>query len=164
MNFCPECGSKVEAKQIDHALRFVCINNECAGIYWNNPTPVVAALVKSGGDYILARNKSWPKGIFSLITGYLEAGEEAEAAVLREVSEELGLTGEVVHYLGHHMFKEKNQLILAFEVHATGTIVPGEELAEIKQVSVGELAAYNFKPLYITEAVIAQWRRVSHQC
>ncbi|MDH5694165.1 MAG: NUDIX domain-containing protein [Gammaproteobacteria bacterium] len=151
-------------KNIDGASRFQCTNDACAKIYWNNPTPVVAALVKLGGRYIVARNQKWPTGIFSLITGYLEAGEDPESAVKREVEEELGLQGQVTHYLGHHLFKEKNQLILAFEVEAAGTLKIGDELAEIKELSVGALSSYDFKPLYITEAVIKEWRRVSHQC
>ena len=161
MNYCSECGSRVEALSLDGATRYKCINDECSQVYWNNPTPVVAALVKLDGKYVIARNRQWPDGIFSLITGYLEAGEEVEPAVLREVSEELGLDGKVINYLGHHMFKEKNQLILAFEIEAAGNLKLGEELVEVKQLSIEELVSYDFKPLYITEAVIDNWKILS---
>ena len=159
MKFCPECGNPVQVKHIDGADRFICSNNQCNYVHWNNPVPVVAALVKLNSKYIIARNAQWPKGIFSLITGYLEAGEDVESAVLREVNEELGLEGVIVQYLGHYTFREKNQIILAFEVAATGEIQTNHELAEIKQLSVEELLNYDFQPLYITEQIINAWSK-----
>ena len=159
MKYCSKCGSKVLTKQIDGVARFQCAKEECATIYWNNPTPVVAALVKFENRYIIARNAKWPAGVFSLITGYLEAGEQPEVAVVREVYEELGLRGKVVSYLGHYIFPEKNQLILAFEIEADGLFALGDELAEAKHLSAPELSNYNFKPLYITEAVINSWKQ-----
>lgn len=157
MKYCPKCGNRVKKQVIDGESRLVCLNSDCSYVHWNNPVPVVAALVEHDGKYILARNTKWPAGIYSFITGYLEYGEEVESAVLREVSEELGLEGEIVHYLGHYMFKEKNQLIMAFEVSAKGNLETNEELAEVKYVSKSELLAYDFHPLYITEKVVKKW-------
>ena len=76
MNYCPKCGSKLRPKNIDDAKRLACIENNCGFVHWNNPVPVVAALVQYGGKYVIARNVTWPKGIFSLITGYLEHNTE----------------------------------------------------------------------------------------
>lgn len=118
----------------------------------------MAALVKYEGRYIIARNVSWPGGIYSVITGYLEAGEEVEEAVTREVLEELGLKAAVTRYLGHHMFREKNQLILAFEVEGTGELDLNSELADAKLLRADELVEYDFHPLYITQAIISNWK------
>ena len=161
MKFCPECGSKLEPAYIDGEKRFVCQKNDCNFIHWNNPIPVVAALVEYNGNYIIARNSRWPKGIFSVITGYLENREEPERAVIREVKEELGLESKIIHYLGHYLFSEKNQLILAFEVKANGNLETNHELAELKQLTPTELANYDFSPLYITEKIVNAWRRKS---
>lgn len=158
MKFCPQCANLLTAKNIDSRIRYVCTNTDCDYILWNNPVPVVAALVKRGDQYIIARNSAWPEKIFSLITGYLEEGENVEAAVLREVKEELGLDGLIAAFLGHFTFKEKNQLIIAFEIHAHGSINTNEELAEIKELSAAELASYDFSPLYITEQIISRWQ------
>lgn len=161
MNFCPECGSKINQKIIDGVNRFVCSENSCNYIYWNNPIPVVAALVKFRGNYIIARNTRWPRGIFSLITGYLESSEGIEEAILREVKEELDLEGKITGYLGHHIFTEKNQLILAFEVEAVGNVKTNHELAEIKELTAAELLGYDFHPLYITERIIKEWSNLN---
>jgi NADH pyrophosphatase NudC (nudix superfamily) len=157
MKFCPECGSRVVKKQIDGASRFICSSADCNYIAWNNPVPVVAALVKLNDNYILARNSQWPRGLFSLITGYLESGENVEEAVLREVKEELGLEGRLVGFIGHTTFRRKNQLLIAFEVEASGSIQKNHEIAETIELSAQELKSYNFSQLAITEQIIKNW-------
>jgi len=157
MKFCPQCGNKAINKSIDGEKRTICSESDCNYVHWNNPVPVVAALVKHNGKYLLARNAQWPKNIFSLITGYLESKEEVEKAVLREVKEELNLDGKINAYLGHYSFFEQNQIIMAFEVKAEGNLKINHELAESKYLTQQELSTYNFHPLYITEKIIKKW-------
>jgi NAD+ diphosphatase len=159
MKFCPNCGNEITLNVIDGVNRFACANKNCNFIHWDNPVPVVAALVKNQDKYIIARNVRWPKGIFSVITGYLESGEHPEDCVLREVQEELGLTGKIASFLGYHLFKEKNQLILAFEVVASGDLQTNHELSEWKYLTPVELSRYDFRPLYITEQIIKEWKK-----
>ncbi|MDH5323942.1 MAG: NUDIX domain-containing protein [Gammaproteobacteria bacterium] len=159
MKFCPKCGHELSTEIIDNVNRHVCTNHECKNILWNNPIPVVAALVELDGHYVIARNRAWPEGIFSVITGYLEQSECPQEAVVREVKEELGLEGRVKRLIGNYMFKEKNQIILCYEVIATGAIVLNHELAQSKTLSPAELASYDFSPLYITQNIIEDWKR-----
>jgi NAD+ diphosphatase len=158
MKYCPSCASVLKQSVIDGAQRYVCTNPQCDYVCWNNPVPVVAALVESAGRYILARNVQWPREIFSLITGYLESGETPEQAVLREVNEELGLQGRIVRQIGNYAFLAKNQVILSYEVQAWGTIQTNSELAEVKTLLPDELADYDFGPLYLTQQIIAGWK------
>jgi len=162
MNFCQKCGSKLTTGIVDGEQRLACSSDSCDYVFWDNPVPVVAALVELDGEYIIARNRSWPKNIFSVITGYLEQGEIPEEAVIREVSEELGLQGTVRRFIGNYMFKEKNQVILCYEVSASGTIKTNHELAEIRRLSPRELSVYDFRPLYITEQLIQDWKTLSN--
>jgi len=155
--FCPQCGNKLIKKNIDGVSRPYCQIPSCGYIHWNNPVPVITALVRHSNQYILARNVNWPVGIFSLIAGFLEQGEIPESAVAREVEEELGLVPQDVRFIGHYHFREKNQLIIAFEVNAHGEIRKNYELAEIKKLSHEELLQYDFRPLYITDAIIRDW-------
>lgn len=159
MSFCPECGNKITNKVVDGVTRHVCV--ECNFTNWNNPIPVVAALVKHNGKYLIARNTQWAPGIFSLIAGYLESGEDIEEAVIREVKEELNLDGNVTNYLGHYSFIEKNQIILAFEVEATGDLKTNHELAEIKALSASELSVYDFSYYQMTENIINVWSKIN---
>ena len=50
-------------------------------------------LVHDGHDRaVLARQTVWPERLFSLLAGFVEAGESFETCVAREIAEEIGLT------------------------------------------------------------------------
>lgn len=142
--YCPWCSSPVQPVQRDGAERLICESDDCDFIHWGNPTPVVAAIVEHGDDVILVRNQGWPEKWFGLVTGFLEKVEHPEEGVLRELHEELGLRGEVQGFVGHYPFPQRNELILAFHVRATGEVELGEELAEYKRVPVGKLRPWPF--------------------
>ena len=144
MNFCPVCASQLTHQEIGQALRLVCSSSSCKYIHWNNPTPVVAAIVEWKGDIILARNVSWPEGMFGLITGFLEKGETPEEGIEREVKEELSLDTVERTFIGNYAFFQANQIILAYHIKAEGRIFRGEELAELKAVPPAELQAWEF--------------------
>lgn len=138
--FCPQCGGALQSTQRDGALRLVCNADGCGFIHWNNPTPVVAGIVERDGAVLLARNVRWPPSWYSIITGFLEAGEAPEDAVVREAKEELGLDGSVVGFVGHYVFPQMNQLILAYHLRAAaGEVLLNEELADYKWVPVDKL-------------------------
>ncbi|MFV2061621.1 MAG: NUDIX domain-containing protein [Gammaproteobacteria bacterium] len=157
MIYCPNCTSELISKIIDGEQRLACSDESCSYILWDNPVPVVAALVELDGNYIIARNAQWPEGMFSVIAGYLEKGETPEQAVMRECEEELGLSGVVVGYIGNYSFFEKNQLIIAYEIKASGNINLNHELAEVKLLSRTELQEYDFATLEISEKIISDW-------
>lgn len=137
--FCLYCGSPLQNADVAGQTRLRCSVAECAYVHWDNPIPVVAAIVEMEGAVILARNRAWPESMFGLIAGFLEKGETPEAGVLREVREELGLETATAHFIGCYPFFEMNQLLLAFHVPAQGEIVLNEELAAIKRVPVERL-------------------------
>ena len=144
MKYCPRCAQELIRREIDGKVRLVCPSSSCAFVFWDNPVPVVAAIVELNGCVVLARNRLWPEKMFGLITGFLEQGESPETAVLREVREELGLEGSVSGFIGCYSFFEKNQLILAFHVSAHGDVTLSDELAEVRYVSPERLKPWPF--------------------
>jgi len=114
--------------------RLKCTSPTCDFVHWDNPTPVVAAIVELGDCVVLTRNKGWSEKWFGIVDGVLEKEETPESAVLREVKEELNLEGEIVSFVGYYPFFERKQLILAFHVRAQGEIQLGEELEEVKLI------------------------------
>ena len=137
--YCPQCSSPLEAFEHEGIQRQRCASADCKFIHWNNPVPVVAAIVEHEGDVILAHNKLWPADWFGLITGFLEKGETPEVGVIREVEEELGLKGEVVEFVGHYDFVQMNQLLIAYHVRAEGEILLGDELDAMRRVAPAKL-------------------------
>ena len=144
MKYCPLCAHELESIEIDGKPRLSCRSKSCEYVNWNNPTPVVAALVERGNEVVLVRNKGWPEKMFGLVTGFLEAGETPEFCVLREVKEELGVEGELIEFIGYYAFFEMNQLILAFHVRVEGQFVLNEELAETKIIPPARLRPWAF--------------------
>lgn len=81
--------------------------------------PAVICLVHDGADRaVLARQTAWPPRLFSLIAGFVEAGESFETCVVREVAEEIGLSVTDVHYLGSQPWPFPRSLMVGFEAVA----------------------------------------------
>jgi NADH pyrophosphatase NudC (nudix superfamily) len=148
---------------VDGDERLACESSGCRFVHWNNPIPIVAALVQLHDAYILARNAAWPDGVFSVLTGFLEEGETPESGVTREVVEELGLEVRHVQFVGHFSFREHNQLIIAFACQAEGTLELGDEVSETRRVPRDELAGYDFGPLRLTQEIVARWLGMSSE-
>ncbi len=142
--YCPLCGKGLTKNTVDGKEVLCCTANNCGYVFWDNPIPVVAAIVQKDANVILARNKEWPEKMFGLVTGFLEKGETPEAAVRREVKEELGLDSEIVALVGVYSFVERNQLIIAYHLSAAGEIKLGDELAEIKSIPIDKLKPWPF--------------------
>ncbi|ANR90622.1 NADH pyrophosphatase [Mycobacterium avium subsp. avium 11-4751] len=81
--------------------------------------PAVICLVHDGGDRaVLARQAVWPERMFSLLAGFVEAGESFEVCVAREVREEIGLTVRDVRYLGSQPWPFPRSLMVGFHAVA----------------------------------------------
>jgi NAD+ diphosphatase len=94
--YCPRCGRQTASEQAGWVRR-------CTQGHEQFPRtdPAVIMLVHDGADRcILGRQAVWPAGRFSILAGFVEPGESAEAAVAREVFEEVGVTVTDVRYAG----------------------------------------------------------------
>lgn len=142
--FCPRCATPLVEKLAGGKPRPACPKDGCGFIAWGNPTPVVAAIIEHEGAVLLARGKGWPEKVFALVTGFLEAGETPEAAVLREVKEETGLDATLVSLVGVYPFELRNELIVCFHVTAAGPITLSEELEATKHIPKEKLRPWPF--------------------
>lgn len=77
--------------------------------------PAVICLVHDGGDRaVLARQAVWPERMFSLLAGFVEAGESFETCVAREIREEIGVHVRDVRYLGSQPWPFPRSLMVGF--------------------------------------------------
>lgn len=58
------------------------------------------------GDVLMLHRKTQKRTQWEIPGGGVEAGEEPDAAAIRELQEELGVTVQIVHELGHRKFTE----------------------------------------------------------
>jgi NADH pyrophosphatase NudC (nudix superfamily) len=142
--FCPRCAAPLVEREAAGRARNACVAADCGYVHWNNPTPVVAAILEHEGAVLLARGKGWPEKTFALVSGFLEADEAPEAGVLREVLEETGLRAEVMAFVGAYPFEARNELLLVYHVRASGPITLSDELEETKRVPRERLKPWPF--------------------
>jgi NAD+ diphosphatase len=138
--FCPRCAAPLVDRMLEREPRRVC-SAGCGFIHYDNPTPVVAAVVEYEGMVVLAHNRAWPQALrsfYGLITGFLERIESPEQCALREVKEELDLDATHSTLIGVYPFERMNQVIIGYHTAATGTIKLNEELDDYKLVRPDE--------------------------
>jgi len=143
--FCPLCGAPLSDRTLQGAVRSACTAN-CGFVYYDNPTPVIAAVVEHEGMVVLAHNRGWPhafRSFYGLITGFLERAESPEQCALREVKEELNLDGTAATLIGVYPFEQMNQVIIAYHVPASGKIKLNEELDDFRHIPLGECKAWS---------------------
>ena len=135
--YCPACATPLQLLSVVEdggpKARMRC--PACAWTHWNNPTPVLAAVIEladQGGQVLLARNAAWPGKMFGLITGFMEAGETPQEGITREVAEETSLVVDSLDLIGVYDFQRMNQLIVAYHAVAHGEVSLSPELAEYR--------------------------------
>jgi len=151
--YCPHCATELELRESSGRVRPVCPNGDY--VQWNNPLPVLAALVEYQGRILLARNAGWPEGRFALVTGFMEADETPEAGIARELKEETNLDVDRLALIGVYEFMRKNELIIAYHVEASGTIELNEELVDFRLVAPERLRPWRAGTGY----AMADWMR-----
>ncbi len=155
--FCPSCATPlqfiVQAEAGGDKERLRC--PACGWTHWNNPTPVLAAIVEYRGQVLLARNAAWPGKMFALITGFMEAGESPQEGIAREVKEETNLDVTQVNLVGAYEFLRMNQVIIAYHVVAHGDVRLSPELVDYRLVDLPDLRCWPAGTGY----ALADWLR-----
>lgn len=102
---------------------------------------VIMAVVDADDRLLLGHAAHWPARRFSTLAGYVEPGESLEAAVRREVGEEVGVEVGEVEYRGSQPWPFPASLMLAFVAHASSTAlaVDGVEVTEARWFTRDEL-------------------------
>lgn len=126
--FCGRCGhATVHAP---HERARLC--PECGLLNFPRLSPAVIMLVSRGDEFLLARNKGFINGFFSVLAGFVEPGESLEEAVAREVHEEVGLDLTDIRYFGSQPWPFPHSLMIGFTArYAGGEIrLQEDEIAE----------------------------------
>jgi NAD+ diphosphatase len=136
---CPLCGAPTDSVRGGWTRRCPADGSE----HWPRVDPAVIMLVHDGGDRcVLGRQHGWPPGRYSILAGFVEPGESAEAAVAREVAEEVGLAVADVRYAASQPWPFPSSLMLGFHARAVGDhalrLADGE-LADARWLSRAEI-------------------------
>lgn len=126
--FCGRCGGGLEAHAQDLARQ--CPN--CGLVQYPRISPCIIVLVTRGDRCLLAHSARFPAGRYSTLAGFIEAGETAEAALKREVREEVGIEVANIRFFASQSWPFPHQLMLGFFAeYAGGDLEPdGEEILQ----------------------------------
>lgn len=128
---CPRCGGSLEPRDAGHLL--VC--RTCGRQHFPRTDPAVIMLILDGDDRaLLGRQRIWPERRWSTLAGFVEPGESLEAAVRREVAEEVGVRVGEVTYFGSQPWPLPASLMLGFvgRAETTDIRVDGVEIEQAR--------------------------------
>jgi NAD+ diphosphatase len=151
---CPRCGSPTRLAQAGWSRHCDVDDTQ----HFPRTDPAVIVLLHDGGDRaLLGRQPSWPRGRYSTIAGFVEAGESAEHAVLREVREETGVEVDDVIYRGSQPWPFPQSLMLGYEARVSGGVVEtvDNELEDVRWFTRDELRGGT--PVLPPPTSIAHW-------
>jgi len=135
---CPSCGGTTAPDQAGWIRRCTLDGTEH---YPRTDPAVIMAVTDADDRLLLARSPHWPQGRLSVLAGFVEPGESLEAAVAREVFEEVGVLVEDVRYLGNQPWPFPSSLMLGFTARAVDPALrlDQDEIVEAVWVSREEL-------------------------
>src|SRR5690606_2600872 len=101
-------------------------------LYYPRIAPCVIGIVIRERTCLLAHNANFTEGLYSVIAGFIEPGETAEQALVREIREETGIEVERLEYICRQPWPFPSQLMLGFVAHyKSGEIqVDGVEITD----------------------------------
>jgi NAD+ diphosphatase len=118
--FCGRCGAVTELAAGERARRCP----RCGLTHYPRISPAIIIAVtrqtEAGEQILLARNHRFPAGRYSVVAGFVEAGETLEECAVREVQEEVGIRIANIRYFGSQPWPFPNSLMIGFTADYAG--------------------------------------------
>lgn len=135
--FCGRCGTPTRRR--DHERARYCI--ACGLTAYPRLSPVIMVRVVREGRILLARAPRFAPGVYSVLAGFVEAGETLEQTIHREVAEEVNIRVRNLRYFASQSWPFPHSLMVAFTAdYADGNVrVDGRELLDADWFSVDAL-------------------------
>ena len=114
----------------------------CGRLEFPRVAPAVITLITNDREEaLLAHNIKFTSGVYSLIAGFNEAGENLEETVVREVKEEVNLDVADIRYIRSQPWPFPNSLMLGFTARYNGGELraDGIEIEDVKWFSRDKL-------------------------
>jgi NAD+ diphosphatase len=163
--FCPKCGMPTTVGSGGWKRTCFTCNTE---VFPRTDPAIIVAVTNEDDRILLGSQGVWEENRWSILAGFVEAGESLTAAVIREVYEEAGVHVHEVEYLGSQAWPFPNSLMVGFtakldpEAGAQTLNPDGEEIVRLRWFSREEIAAEVGglilpSKLTIARAIIDHW-------
>jgi NAD+ diphosphatase len=111
---CGSCGAPTLPHATDRAVECV----DCKLVFYPRIAPVIMALVHrnhgNNSEILLTRKRGYVQGRYTVVAGFVEAGESLEQCLVREVMEETGVAVHAPRYFSSQPWPFPNSLVMAF--------------------------------------------------
>ena len=115
MNYCMQCGTRLVLRhhETEGDIPYC---ETCADFRYPVFNTAVSMIVMDEARKRIILIQQYGKPSYVLVAGYVDRGEDAEEAVVREVREELGMTVSSMRFNRSHYFAPSNTLMLNYTV------------------------------------------------
>ena len=138
MNYCMECGTKLTIKPLKSEGE-VPFCERCGTFVFPVFSTACSMIVMNPEQTKILLIKQYGRGDYILVAGYVNKGEDAEDAALREIREELGVEAADIRFNRTHYFGPSNTLMINFRVLLPSEeIHPNEEIDDWRWFSLAE--------------------------
>lgn len=126
--FCERCGASLEIACAGWEKRCTA----CAHVTYPRTDPaIIVAITDDAERLLLIHGATWQPGRYSVVAGFVEAGESLEAAVAREALEETGIKISQASYCASQPWPFPRSLMFAFTARAGGQQEPKADMQEV---------------------------------
>ena len=149
--YCGSCGEANVPHTSDRAVEC----RDCRLVFYPRIAPVIMGIVHRPGEILLTRKPGYAPGRYTVVAGFVEAGETLEACLAREIREEVGVEIRNPRYFGSQPWPFPNSLVMAFSAEWGGGEVEadGDELEEARWFSIDALPELP-EPVHISRQLI----------
>jgi ADP-ribose pyrophosphatase YjhB (NUDIX family) len=153
-----QCGQRLTTAipEGDTRRRMVCM--DCGFIHYLNPRPVAGTIpVRADGKILLGRRDIEPRrGFWVFPGGFMDVGETAEEAAIRETMEEVRLEVQNLSLIGVFTRLQPGVVVIVYEAEAVGEAEVGHETSEIGWFAANEIP-WEEIAFDSTEAALRAW-------
>lgn len=137
--FCANCGAATQIIRCGWSRKCAV----CSAEHFPRVDPVVIMIAEHESRLLLGRQPHYPPNRYSALAGFVEVGENIEAAVRRELLEEAGLEVRDVSYLCSQPWPFPSSLMIGCHANAENSelTIDAMELEDARWFSRAEIAA-----------------------
>ncbi len=160
--FCANCGTASNVSQAGWSRTCLACKRE---VFPRNDPAIIVAIVDDEDRILLGSQGTWEENRWSILAGFVDAGETLHAAVEREMLEEAGVKVTDIKFIGSQPWPYPFSLMVGFTARARGeqNLQPdGLEIEKLRWFSREQIAAESQQLLLpgkstISRAMIEHW-------